>query len=156
VGILCKDLREAIVRPTLKKIGLWSEAAENLLLGTAAQESQMGRYLRQIGGGPGLGIFQVESSTHDDIWDNYLIYRGPLLSAVTKLTVLQMPRTQQLVWNLYYATAIARIHYLRVPEPLPAPDDVSELGCYWKNHYNTKLGKGTVEEFVKSYTAMVV
>lgn len=156
MGILCKDLREAIIRPTLKKIGLWSEAAENLLLGTAAQESQMGRYLRQIGGGPGLGIFQVEPSTHDDIWDNYLIYRGPLLSAVTKLTVLQMPRTQQLVWNLLYATAIARVHYLRIKDPLPDANDVSALGCYWKNWYNTHLGKGTVEEFVKSYTAMVV
>ncbi len=155
MGILCKDLRELVVRPALKKIGLWSEAAENLLLGTAAQESQMGRYLRQIQG-PALGIYQCEPATHQDIWDNYLIYKGPLLGAVTKLIVLHMPRTEQLAWNLMYATAIARVHYLRIKEPLPAADDVVSLGCYWKNHYNTHLGKGTVEEYVKSYTAMVV
>jgi len=155
MGILCKDLREVVVRPALKKIGRWSEAAENLLLGTAAQESQMGRYLRQING-PALGIYQCEPATHEDIFDNYLIYQGELLGAVTKLTVLQQPRTEQLAWNLMYATAIARIHYLRVKEPLPKADDVVGLGCYWKNYYNTHLGKGTVEEYVKSYTAMVV
>ncbi len=155
MGILCKDLREVVVRPALKKIGRWSEAAENLLLGTAAQESQMGRYLRQING-PALGIYQCEPATHEDIFDNYLIYHGELLGAVTKLTVLHLPRTQQLAWNLMYATAIARIHYLRIKEPLPKADDIVSLGCYWKNHYNTHLGKGTVEEYVKSYTAMVV
>lgn len=156
MGILCKDLREVVIRPALKKLGLWSESAENLLLGTAAQESQMGRYLRQIGGGPAIGIYQCEPATHQDVWDNYLIYKGPLLGAVTKLTVLHMPRMEQLAWNLMYATAIARIHYLRIKEPLPKADDIVSLGCYWKNWYNTHLGKGTVEEYVKSYTAMVV
>jgi len=155
MGILCKDLREVVIRPTLKKLNLWSESAENLLLGTAAQESQMGKYLRQING-PALGIFQMEPSDHNDIWSNYLMYRGELMSAILKLTVPNMMRTEQLGWNLRYAAAMCRIHYLRVPEPLPNADDTAGLACYWKNHYNTHLGKGTVEEWVKSYTAMVV
>jgi len=155
MGILTADLRELVVRPTLKKLNLWSAAAENLLLGTAAQESLMGRHLKQIQG-PAIGIFGCEPATHQDIWDNYLIYKGNLLGAVTKLTVLHMPRTEQLIWNLYYATAICRIHYLRVADPLPHADDVAAMACYWKNHYNTHLGKGTVEEWVKSYTAMVL
>ncbi len=155
MGILCKDLREVVIRPALKKLGLWSEAAENLLLGTAAQESQMGRYLRQIQG-PALSIFQVEPATHQDIYDNYLIYHGHLLGVVVGLTVPKIPRVEQLAWNLMYAAAIARVHYRRVKEPLPDANDVSALGCYWKNHYNTLKGKGTVEEFVKNYTAMVL
>ena len=48
-------LRREIVAPALRHIGMWSEAAENLLLGTAAVESRMGTYLRQIGG-PALGM----------------------------------------------------------------------------------------------------
>ncbi len=155
MGILCKDLREIVIQPTLKKLNLWSESAENLLLGTAAQESLMGRHLKQIQG-PAIGIFGCEPPTHNDIWSNYLMYRGELMSAVLKLTVPNTMRTEQLAWNLKYAAAICRIHYLRVKEPLPDPNDLVALACYWKNHYNTHLGKGTVEDFVKSYTAMVV
>lgn len=39
-------LRREIIAPALRHIGMWSEAAENLLLGTAAVESRMGTYLR--------------------------------------------------------------------------------------------------------------
>jgi len=57
-------LRREIIAPALRHIGMWSGAAENLLLGTAAVESRMGTYLRQVGGGPALGIWQVEPVTH--------------------------------------------------------------------------------------------
>jgi len=155
MGILCKDLREVVIRPTLKKLNLWSEAAENLLLGTAAQESQMGRYLRQING-PALGPYQCEPATLEDVWENYLVYHGDLAGEVMKMMAAHYSRTQQLAWNLKYATAIARIHYLRVPSALPPADDIPALAEYWKMHYNTQAGKGTVEEFIKSYTAMVL
>ena len=59
-----KDLREDVVRPVLKVMDKWSEAAENLVLGTAAKESAMGQDLRQRGGGPALGIYQMEPATH--------------------------------------------------------------------------------------------
>ena len=60
-----------IIRPALKIIGLDFRAAEELLLGTALQESRL-TYLHQLGGGPALGLFQMEPGTHDDIWTNYL------------------------------------------------------------------------------------
>ena len=154
MGILSTDLRDLVIRPTLRHLDLYSQSAENLLLGTAAMESLMGRYLRQVQG-PALGIFQMEPATHADIWDNFLIYRGDLSGSVIKLTVLHRPRTEQLVWNLQYATAMCRIHYLRVPEGLPDPDDVEGLAVYWKQYYNTHLGKGTVEQFMKHYTELV-
>lgn len=47
-------------------MGLHSMAAEQLLLGTAIQESHL-KYRRQIGG-PALGYFQVGTNTQDDIW----------------------------------------------------------------------------------------
>ena len=56
-----------------------------------------------------------------------------------------------MIGNLYYAAAMARVHYLRRPEALPPAGDVEALGQYWKNFYNTFLGKGTVEEFVENY-----
>jgi len=152
---LAQDLREFVIRPTLRRIDLWSEAAENLLMGTAAQESMMGRNLRQVNG-PAIGIFGMEPDTHNDIWSNYLVFRVELMKAVLKFTVPNSMRVEQLAWNLRYAAAMCRIHYLRVPDPLPDHNDPAALGCYWKNHYNTHLGKGTVEDFVRSYAAMVI
>ena len=61
-----------------------------------------------------------------------------------------------LATDLAYACAMARIHYLRKPEPLPAHDDIEGLARYWKEHYNTFLGKGTVEEFVHNYRRLVL
>ncbi len=60
--------------------------------------------------------------------------------------------------NLYailpYATAMCRIHYLRVKEPLPDIHPVT-MGSYWKKYYNTELGKGTVEEFVENWNKYI-
>ena len=57
-----RDLRVEVIRPALRALDLWSPAAEDLVLGTAAQESGLA-YLRQIGGGPALGLWQIEPAT---------------------------------------------------------------------------------------------
>ena len=70
-----KQLRELVIRPTLHALGMWSQAAEDLMLGTACQESHCGKYIRQVGcsGNIGaFGIWQMEIATARDIYDNYL------------------------------------------------------------------------------------
>lgn len=140
------QLREYIIRPTLRRLGLYSEAAEELLMLTAATESLCGRYLHQVGG-PALGVFQMEPATCRDIWDNYLRYKGPLADDIRLMG--EGPET--LPGNLYYAAAMARVHYLRVPQALPSAMDEWGLAQYWKDHYNTHLGSGTVEKAVENY-----
>ncbi len=135
-----------VVRPSLDSIGLWSEAAERLLLGTAIADSEL-TWLRQHGGGPARGVYQIEPATHDDIWANYLAYRDGLANRVARLAS-EHPRHDQLAWNLGYATAIARLVYYRRPEPLPAADDLAGLAAYWKAHFNTTLGAGAPEDFL--------
>ena len=66
-----------IIRPALEAIDLYSKAAEELLLGTAIQESRL-VYLKQIGGGPALGLFQMEPATELDLVKNYIWYRPEL------------------------------------------------------------------------------
>ena len=105
------------------------------------------RRLHQVDG-PALGIFQIEPATHADVWANYLAYRENLAGRVASLASEQ-PRLDQLVWNLAYATAIARLIYYRRPEPLPAADDLAGLARYWKAHFNTALGAGSVEDFLR-------
>jgi len=150
-----KHLLTEVIVPTLKYLELDTPAARRLLLGTAAQESHMGRWLKQIKG-PALGIYQMEPATHDDIWNHYLKHRPRLATKVEKLLCPGFNRHEQLKWNLAYATAMARVHYFRVPYALPGHHDIAGLATYWKNFYNSALGKGTVEEFEHNYGRFVL
>lgn len=150
-GIDAEQFRLHIVRPALERLGLWSEAAENLLLGTAAQESYLGHFLHQLGGGPAIGPFQMEPATHQDIWTNYLDYRPKLASIVLAIAGKSLAPEEALAYNLRYAAAMARIQYRRVPQRLPDANDIEGLARYWKDHYNTSAGAGTVEEFIENY-----
>lgn len=152
MSINAKQLKLFVIVPTLAKLGLYSDSAVNLLMGTCAQESQLGTYLKQING-PALGIFQTEPATHDDIWDNYLKYKPDLAAKVLEINARE---TNSLITDLSYAAAIARIHYLRAPALLPKPDDIEGLARYWKRYYNTNKGKGTVEEFINNYKRYVI
>lgn len=127
-----------------------SEDAIRLLFGTAAQESQLGTYLRQING-PALGVFQIEPDTELDIWKNWLVHRHTMADSIYNLSGVTWANPLALETNLAYQIIMARIHYLRVPEPLPHHGDVPAMANYWKAHYNTHLGKGTPEEWVRNF-----
>lgn len=146
-----------IVRPVLSRY--FSEysmdSARNLLLGTCAQESDMGLYCQQIRG-PALGIFQMEMATYYDniawAWRN-----SSALKFIKEFDEFDPfggfhgnPPAQVLMYDGRFAAAMARIHYLRRPEPLPASDDWEGLAMYWKAHYNTVKGAGTVGAFLQS------
>lgn len=147
-----KQLRELVIRPVLEHLHLWSPVAENLVAGTAAQESGL-RYLHQMGKGPAIGLWQMEPATHDDLWANYLRYKPELSKLVHDLELPAFAGgASEMAGNMYYACAMCRVHYKRAKPVLPAnPNDPWALAQYWKSHYNTPLGKGKVEEFVINY-----
>lgn len=149
------QFRTNIVRPVLQALGNHSMAAENLVIGTAVQESNL-HYLRQLNEGPARGLNQMEPATHDDHWQNYLAYRTELRGRVEAFLVPNQDRHAQLVWNLAYATAMCRLHYMRVPVALPGATNVAGLAAYWKQHYNTPQGRGTVAEFADKFEKFVV
>lgn len=155
------QLRAYVILPALKPLGLWSMAAETLLIGTIAHESAGGKYLHQVKG-PALGIYQIEPITHFDIWSNFLKYRTVLRDSVLDMVPKNMLRfdsvtgTQygaetMLITDLAYATVIARLVYLRAPAALPRADDLPGLAAYWKKFYNTPLGAGTENQFLAHY-----
>lgn len=145
-----------LVSTVIKDFGLYSPAAVNLLLGTAAVESRFGTDLRQVGGGPALGVFQMEPETEADIWDNFLSYRPALVQKVYYLSGVDCPNNMQLAVNLIYSTVMARLHYYRKVEPLPSFDDINGLAAYWKRYYNTFSGKGTEDKFIRAYNRYVI
>ena len=148
-------LRDHVIAPVLKYMDMHSVEAENLLLGTAAQESQMGRYIHQLGAGPAKGVWQMEPTTESDIWENFITYRDDLDAKMRMMLPPQpVPGTSPLLHNLAYSCAMARLQYRRAPEPLP--DTVEGMASLWKLRYNTPQGKGTEEEFIENYHRYVL
>lgn len=148
---LSADYLRKIIRFTLHCIDMYSPEAEELLLATAAHESLLGRHLLQYPNGPARGLYQMEPATEDDIWINYIHYRKNLTDMVGNLTGLRSSSPLQLQFNPIYATVMARIHYKRIPEPLPPADNIHGMAAYWKKYYNTDGGNGSVLEFVEKY-----
>jgi len=136
---------------------LYSEVVALLLLGTAAAESDFGTYLEQIGGGPGLGAFQMEPATKDDIWNNYLFYgRVARRKAIYKISGVRSANNNgALGWNLAYAICMARLHYRRILEPFPKSENIEGLGEYWDCHWNRNPEKGTVKQFIKKWDQFI-
>jgi hypothetical protein len=145
------------IRPALNLIehgGLAAEqrlAAEQLVLGTCIQESSL-VYREQHGGGPALGLFQMEPATHKDCWKNFLAFRKPLADKVRQ-TLLPgqeaVPETMK--ENDRYAAAMCLVLYLRAGETLPNAGDIAAMARHWKQHYNTPGGRGKPEEFEKKW-----
>ena len=166
--MIATEFRDRIIIPTLHLMGrrFAGSAAVNLLLGTALQESGL-RHLRQVGG-PARGVYQMEPATHDDLWSTYLMEHIALRDEASHHAALvrrrknlarlvsgflgPVPgRLDALEGNLYYATAMARLHYWRVPAPLPQHDDIGGFAAYWKEHWNTRLGRGTEAQFIRNW-----
>lgn len=153
--INAQQIRNLIVIPTLEKLGMHSESATELLLGTMATESNFGTFIKQIGKGPALGIFQMEPATHDDIRDNFLKHRQSICNTILHEFNYANFVASRLVYDMQYATIMTRLHYLRVPEALPSANNLPALAAYWKQFYNTRFGKGDEDDFIKNYNRFV-
>ena len=146
---ITREVLELVVRPTLKGLGLHSDAAESLLLGTCLAETGLRELEQGRGGkqGPALGFWQMEPATHDDLWKNFLEYRPDLQQKLLQVAIEN--KDHLLVWNLRYAAAMARLKYLIAPGPIP--DTVEGQADYWKRHYNTPAGAGTVKHYLEAW-----
>lgn len=130
--------------------GVYSDRAVELLMGTAAQESHLGRYLYQVRG-PAIGFFQMEPDTLDSLWEDYIRFRPRIAAGITAVSGYDGPDQWALETSLAYQIAMARVRYLPAKPGLPAADDLFGMGWYWDKYYNRNPEKGFVEDFVASY-----
>lgn len=142
MGIRPKDLRR-LIQNTLEPIGWWTQDVEELLILTAAAESNMGEYLYQAPG-PARGIFQMEPATEKDIWENYLKFK-PYITAHFEGV------QRDLAGNLIYQIMIARVHYMRDKGSIPKAEQPMEIAKYYKRVWNTIAGKGSAEVAYAKY-----
>lgn len=156
------DIRDFVVLPALTAVNLAERNRVQLVVGTGNTESGGYNYLDQTtpGPGPAYGFWQMEARTHDDIWNNFLRYQpSALRDAVLQLGGHRRTDPPPLVtvmhWNLRYAAVMCALYYRRVKEPLPAVGDAEGMAAYWKQHYNTPLGKGTVAKALPYFRQVV-
>lgn len=138
-----KDLIKWVLRST--DPDLCSPAAVNLLLGTAAQESRFGTFLRQLKGGPALGVFQMEPKT---FWWLHRRYKKKYPLIADRLFA-------ELEWDLSLSIVMARLRYRVVRARLPRCNSITGMAAYWKKYYNTIHGAGKVKEFIANYKKYV-
>ena len=130
-----QDLRTYVVADTLHYLDEWSQSGENLLVGTAIQESGLGFCLKS---GVRLGIYHLSPSHHRSIW-----------GLAGQRSFIEHPH-RELLTNLRYATAIAWCVYQKAGCKLPAADNIEALGETWFRHFHRKP-TGRAMDFVRNY-----
>ena len=157
--IKADDLLEEVVRPVLAKLesvrpGMNSLKVERLLMGTAAQESDLGYFMKQHPRGPARGIWQMEEATVDDLQGRYLMkFRNlDLYTVVEGFATPDVKWYDQLSWNMRLACALARVRYWMVP--VPVPEDLIGQARYWDLHYNANDKEETVE-YIRSWEEFI-
>ena len=139
---LDKHQLKNLIERVLTEINLNSPQAVDLLLGTCAQESAFGTYLRQTGGGPALGAFQIEPATFQDLRGRYGV-RFPIIGRYF----------EELEWDLRLSIIVSRVKYFSCPGPIPLTPE--EQAAYYKKNYNTPAGSGTVEQYMENWRRYV-
>jgi len=148
------QMLDQIITPVNKGLGLWSPAADRLVLCTCEVESGFDAVRQVLNSGKygaAFGPSQMEKATFDYLVDEYIPKRRPdLIQKIWQTCYLkEWPGIEGMIWNLRFAVAMCRIRYVPVPEPLPDVNDIEGMGRYWLKYYNGNgAGKGTIERFV--------
>lgn len=142
----------------------YAEAVARLLMGTAAAESLL-KYRRQFGfsmenPNGAWGLWQTEQHAVADSV-RYLYRRRDVMAAAARFApsvvdaaeMGALPRLHLIRDDDRLACLFARLHYLRVAEAVP--DDLRGQAGYWKQYYNTRAGKGTVEGYMDKWRVYV-
>jgi hypothetical protein len=159
MGIYANDLREWIIKPALLGLGEYSEVAENLLLGTAAQESLLGShcYCAQT---KGLGLYRITAEKHRELWDTYLVQFPDLASLQRGLASQQQFLKDphgELMNNLIYTTGMAWMIYRRAAIETGKSLDLSTLAQLWALHFdNGTDALRNADEFVQTYRNLIM
>lgn len=150
-----RHLRTYVIRPVLGELDAYygigdRDAAEELLMLTAAIGSEGGKWLRQDEE-PGcmpqavarssLGIYGMEPKAIYHVTDMVLGMptRIPGLPECLQSMLSGNGIQIAVCANLLFATALARLHYYFVPEPLPLLADSIGRAAYWRTYWNAPL-----------------
>lgn len=156
MGVSVQQFTDFVIVPTLESMPRRSaydlDAEITLALMCAAHESHMGSFLKQVKG-PALGAYQMEPRTHDDIWVNGIHDRSDIRGWLYSWAVDGgVGKSEEMLWNHKYATAMFRAHFLRFKEGIPK--SLEDQAKYLKKYWNA-TGKATAQEYLQDYRRYV-
>jgi len=145
-GLTSKEHALTIVQSVCEVLG-GGIISELMLIETACAETKLGLYKDPTPNGAGRGLCQCDNIPFYDVIART---RSKHIKAVKNAFGINLYRVkhEQLNNNPLLAFIMCRLHYKLIPETFP----LTTIGRarYWKTHYNTSAGKGTVEHFVDS------
>lgn len=152
-----KQFRQYIVAPSLQAIDLWSEAAEELVTGTAMVESTL-NYVKQIGGGPAVGLCQMEQNTYADLLNTLTCrYVDLYMKIRNALYMKDLPESSEfLIGNLCASVIFCRLKYYFCADPLPPLHDFAAMSAFHKKIYNTYKGDADIERNTRIFKSIVM
>ena len=119
-----------------------------LIAGIVAVETQFGTYpdtsVRE-----GMGISQIDKIKFFDIKINSQEHRAMIIREFA--VDINLASYEDLRYNVFLAILFTVLGLLRIIEALPNTT-ILEMAKYWKKHWNTTAGAGTIEEFIKAAT----
>ncbi len=118
--------------------------AIEMIIETAIAETGLGQ-IEDKTVGAGMGITQFDDKPFQDIRDRNQKLRPKILKDLG--IDINLVEWDDLRYNQFLALLFTRLHYWLKGDPIP--QTIEERAKYWKLHYNTALGKGTVEHYLK-------
>ena len=130
-------------------LDIWTEESEVLLAGTIMIETGW-NYLKQVKG-EAYGFYQIQKQSHSDvkIWMKNGFNKELTRKSLIACDLNEIPMDNDiLIYNLNWATIIARLIYHRAKPPIPSAHDAKSLAIYHKEFYNGGInghGKTDIE-----------
>ena len=118
--------------------------AKELIIETAIAETGLGQ-IEDKTDGAGMGLTQFDKFPFDDIKKRNMRLRPKILKELG--VDIALAEWDDLRYNDFLALLFTRLHYWLKGDPIPKT--IEERARYWKLHYNTSAGKGTVEHYLE-------
>lgn len=144
-GIISKKQIYDTVDKVVECLG-GGDNAKKLLLEVSAVETDMGKAI-DSSWWVGIGLMQFDKIGFDDVVQRTSRSKKALVLKCFGIDVDKVVHTD-LRWNPLLSVIFARLKFMLVPGLIP--DFQEDRARYWKKWYNSSLGRGTPEHYLKA------
>ena len=120
--------------------------AHELLIETAGAETDFGTF-RDNSVGAGMGLTQFDKMPFYDVRDRTKEHNKEKLKRALGIDI-DLVEWEHLRYNPLLSLIFTRLKYKLIPDEIP--ESLEGRAKYWKKYYNTELGKGTIEHYLKA------
>ncbi len=147
-GLLDEKELYSLVSEICKYLGNGANGtAEDLLVETAGAETNKG--LAKDNGvlSGGIGLTQFDKIAFEDVKKRTNDKNKQIVKNNLKVEI-DLIEWEMLAYSPFLALLFTRLKYKLIPEEIPVT--IEDRAKYWKKYYNTILGAGTIEHYLKN------